>query len=160
MENTDRVIHRDRQCFNVLAMRCPYCSLETGIDELRTSSESHVCPECSRPFRLLYTDYNSHSPSEISEALPYMNNRMGAITAFLVREDQRFCTVCGSFYTREDRICPGLLYELKSWYKDPEPVCKSGVNLTPHRVRYEIESFLKKKVKRAVLESIVGKKLT
>lgn len=80
---------------------------------------------------------------------------MGEITAFAVREDQRFCDVCGSFYTKEDRICPKLLKALKSWFSDPTPICLEDQSLTPERVQEEIEDFLKKKVKRTVLESLV-----
>lgn len=136
-------------------MRCPYCSGEIGIDVVCATSEFTACPKCTRRFRVLFTDFNDHSPNEVSDALPFIRSRMGAITVFAVREDQRFCEVCGSFYTKEEGICPDLLRALKAWYFDPTPICHEDQNLTPERVRKEIEGFLKKRVKRTVLQAFV-----
>lgn len=141
-------------------MRCPYCSGEIGIDILKATSELTACPKCTRRFRVLSTDFNDHSPNEVSDALPFIRNRMGAITAFAVREDQRFCEVCGSFYAKEEKICPNLLMALKAWFLDPTRICHIDPNLTPERVQEEIEAFLKKKVQRTVLKALLKRKAT
>ena len=80
---------------------------------------------------------------------------MGELMAVAVREDQRLCGVCGTFYTKEDRICPNLFEAARGWYLDPTPICHKDQSLFPELVREEIERFLRKKVKRAVLETVV-----
>lgn len=85
---------------------------------------------------------------------------MGELMRVTVREDQRFCAVCGKFYTKKDRICPNLLHAVKAWYSDPAPICNQQLGLTPEVVREEVATYLKMKVKSAVLESIVNAKST
>lgn len=138
-------------------MHCPYCSSETDFGSSTTSSCPAICATCSRTFRVLCTDYQSHSPSDVSACLPECRRRIGAITFFAVREDQLFCEVCGTCYTKSDGICPQLFRAIKDWYLYPMPICNRDPSLTPDRVRDEIKMFLATKLKRSVLDLAMAK---
>jgi len=137
-------------------MRCPYCWNKVSIDELKTYSNRVKCPTCSRCFKVVSTDYNNHSPSEISDRLPFIRIRLGELRTILIREDQRICSVCGSFYTKKDAICLNLIEEMKVWYANPELICEYDPSISADLVRKEIETFLRKKVKKAVLVSVIS----
>ena len=134
-------------------MKCPYCSATVTTS---SSSEDVECSKCSRRFKVVLTDHNDHSPHELSERLPYTVSRMGELFEVVVRDDQRFCSVCGSFYEKKDGACLELVSSIKRWYKNPKPIAERSEGLSESEVKEEIKVFLSKNFKRKKIEEMIG----
>lgn len=136
-------------------MRCPYCENEIA-SEVPCKGESS-CESCGETFSSGLTDFNNHSPHEVSESLPYTVFLHGSITQLLFRKDQRLCEICGSIYQSRDKVCPQLKASLRRWYKQPKDIIEKGSSVSAELVRAEIENYLAKNVKRKVWPEILGK---
>lgn len=136
--------------------KCPYCSHRIKAWTDTPHGSEYNCHKCSRVFDVLLTDFNNHSPHEISEHFPCLVFKMGELTAFTVRKEQRFCEVCGTFYRQDENVCPNLLEEIVYWYHHPEVISNKTDELDPDLVQGEIKVYLAANFKDRVVRRIIN----